>query len=204
MSTEEDEKKLERVMSYLNGSRDKGIVFKSTGEIVVRAYIDASHAVHADAKGHTGVLITLGLGPVMTKSVKQKILAKSSTESELVALSDYADEVNSVREFLSSVGIKTAPAVIYQDNKSTLALIRQGELGGKDRKRHFKVRRLMVRELCSEGCVRVRYIPTTAMMADMLTNPLQGELFTRLRSASMNCHAVKTRHIQGGVSDDTV
>ena len=194
-SSVQDKCKLDRVIRYLNATKSQCVIFESTNSLQVRAYIDASHATHEDGKGHMGAVVTIGLGPVMTKSIKSKIIAKSSTEDELIALSEFVDKVDGVRDFILSLGLKTGPAmldmkerpaIVYQDNKSTIALVKQSALGGKDRKQHLKVRRLLVKELVDSGKVCVRYVPTTAMIADILTKPLQGNLFRRLRSAVSN------------------
>ena len=78
------------------------------------------------------------------------------------------------------------PAVVFQDNTSTMAKISPDSLSGKDRKKQFKKRRLMVKESVDEGVIKIRYIPTESMMADLLTKPLQGNLFRRLRAAVTN------------------
>ena len=44
--------------------------------------------LHVDAKGHGGIMITYGGTIVATKSFKMKLVAKSSTESELVAVEE--------------------------------------------------------------------------------------------------------------------
>jgi hypothetical protein len=50
--------------------------------IQVRAYVDASYAIHEDKKSHSGSLITLGYEVVYADSSKQKVVANSSIESE--------------------------------------------------------------------------------------------------------------------------
>jgi hypothetical protein len=52
--------------------------------IQVRAYVDASYAIHEDKKSHSGSVITLGYGIVYAGSSKKKVVAKSSTESEFI------------------------------------------------------------------------------------------------------------------------
>jgi hypothetical protein len=194
-STAQDMTKLDRVLRYLNSTRDHCIVFENTGDLVIRAFIDASHATHEDGKGHMGVVVSVGLGPVLTKSVKAKLIAKSSTEDELIALSEFVDKVEWVSDFIASLGLKTGPVtldmkqrpvIVYQDNKSTMAMVKQSAVGGKDRKQHLKVRCLLVKEMVDKGKIMIRYVPTTAMIADILTKPLQGKLFRRLRAAVNN------------------
>ena len=46
-------------------------------------YLDAAFAVHADMRSHTGGMLTLGKGAVISDSTKQKTNARSSTEAEL-------------------------------------------------------------------------------------------------------------------------
>ena len=50
--------------------------------------IDASYAVHPDCKSHTGAACSLGHGTFIPISSKQKLVTKSSTELELVAVDD--------------------------------------------------------------------------------------------------------------------
>ena len=46
---------------------------------------DASHSVHPGMKGQKGVAMTLGKVAMCNSSIKQKMNARSSTGSELVA-----------------------------------------------------------------------------------------------------------------------
>jgi hypothetical protein len=50
------------------------------------------------------------------KSGKQKNVTKSSTEAELVALSDHAGRGINLRNFLAGQGYGVVPVIIYQDN----------------------------------------------------------------------------------------
>ena len=54
----------------------------------VIAFMDAAFALHFDSKSHTGVMILVGGTVVYVSSRKQKCIAKSPTEAELVALTD--------------------------------------------------------------------------------------------------------------------
>jgi hypothetical protein len=185
-SSVEDAKKLERVLKYLNGSRSQGIKLEITGDdLQVRAYIDASFGTHADGKGHTGCVITLGKGPIHVRSAKQKLVAKSSSEAELIALSDELSQVIWTSEFLKLQGYRPKPSVVYQDNKSTIVMAAKGKHTGHTT-RHINIRYLFVKDRMERGDVEVEYVPTTRMIADLMTKPLQGQLFRSLRERSMN------------------
>ena len=55
----------------------------------MNTFIDASYAVHPNMRGNTGGAISFGVGIVYGKASKQKINVKSSTEYELVGVSEY-------------------------------------------------------------------------------------------------------------------
>ena len=128
----------------------------------------------------------MGKGAVHAKSSKQKLVSKSSTESELVALSDEASQVLWTRNFLLLQGHKMRPAKIYQDNMSTIALADKGR-STSERTRHINVRYFFTKDKVESGELMIEYLPTEEMVADLLTKPLQGELFRRLRSKLLNC-----------------
>ena len=88
VATEEDMSKLMRLLKYLNGTKDIGLRLMGDTYLTVIAFIDASFGVHMDFKSHTGIAIVIGKGVIFAKSTKQKLNSKSSTEAELIAVSD--------------------------------------------------------------------------------------------------------------------
>jgi hypothetical protein len=128
--TEEDWAKLMRVYKYLNGTRHIPL-FLSPDSLQLRAYVDASFAVHPDAKGQSGRVIGLGTigGPVVIKSVKQSLVSRSSTESELISLADSTADVLMLKRLLNFLRVKGSKAVILQDNKSTKLMAESGRGG---------------------------------------------------------------------------
>jgi hypothetical protein len=176
--TEEDKGKLERVLKYLYGTKDQVLVLSPKGSLVVEGYIDAAFGCHEDGKSHTGVVITLGKTFVAAMSSKQKIVSKDSTEAELAGLSDKVLSVVKCSEFMRSQGYSAGSTKVYQDNTSCIQLITGS--GGIFRNKYFNVRRARVRELCDSGELEVVYLETRQMLADILTKPLQGALFSYL------------------------
>jgi hypothetical protein len=172
-------------MKYLNSTSEMGIVLDASAGIQVFAHIDASFGVHADFKSHTGGVISVGKGPVYVESSKQKLNSKSSTEAELIAVSDMLSMVIWMREFLQCQGHIVAPATVYQDNQSTIALAEKGYSSNK-RSRHVNLRYFFITDRVRTGEVVLEYLPTEEMIADLLTKPLQGELFRELRRRLLN------------------
>ena len=164
--TDEDMVKLVRVIGYLRREPDRGIVIDVGDDPAVGAFINAAYGVHKqDGKSHTGASLVYGIaGPVYVTSVKQSIVTKSSTESELVAFSDVASEALSLRNYLIAQGQSRKPAIIYQDNNSTMTLISKGgPCSG--RSRHIDIRHFWISEKVADGSVIVVRCPTETMWA---------------------------------------
>jgi hypothetical protein len=181
----DDWTKLVRTIKYLRKTRAKGMILKPGEFISILAYIDASYGVHWDMKSHTGVVIGIGQGPVYAKSGTQKLNTKSSTEAELVGVSDSTGQVVWTRNFLLEQGYNMGPATIYQDNMSTIALIKNGR-SNSERTRHIAIRFFFLADRVNSNEISIEYMPTGEMLADILTKPLQGELFRRLRDRLLN------------------
>ena len=136
-------------------------------------------------KSHTGSAITLGKGVVYAKSLTQKLTTKSSTEAELVGLSDSANQVLWTRLFLINQGYEDRSAIIFQDNKSTIQLINNGR-SNSERTRHIDIRYFFLHDRIKEREITITYKSTNEMLADMLTKPLQGEQFRAFRNQLLN------------------
>jgi hypothetical protein len=142
----------------------------------VVAYVDASHAVHGkDGRSHTGVYVTLGSGPIFVRSTKQKLTTKSSTEAELVALSDALPMILWVRELLIELGYmgKDKAIEIMEDNMSTIALVKRGSQSGEST-RHINIRYFFITDRVHNKEIIITYCPTKSQLADYFTKPLVG------------------------------
>ena len=182
---EDDWKKLEKLVKYLKGTMELMLTLEADDLDQMHVYIDASHAVHPDMKSHTGVVATFGKGAVFAKSSKQKLVAKSSTEAELIAIADGIDNVMWMRRFLREQGYGKKPVVIHQDNESTIKMVKNGRSTSKNT-RHVNIRFFSIHEHVMKSKVAVVYTPTKDMLADYFTKPLMGALFLRQRDAIMN------------------
>jgi hypothetical protein len=184
---EDDMGKLRRLLGYLRATQNRGITLRIGDNMTVRAYIDASYGVHkSSGKSHTGCAIVLGdAGVLSARSSKQKIVTKSSTEAELVGLSDSAAHAIHLRNFVIAQGNSVGPAVIYQDNLSCMALMNRGGPGS-ERSRHIGIRHFWVAERVAAGEVVIEHLSTDQMFANAPTKPVQGAQFERERLGLTN------------------
>jgi hypothetical protein len=183
----DDLAKLRRLLGYLVRTPERGIVLEIGDRMEVRAFIDAAYGVHmVSGKSHTGCAIVLGrAGPVFAKSVKQKIVTKSSTEAEVVALSDMTSQAIHVRNFVQAQGYELGPAIVYQDNMSCMALMKRGGPTS-ERSRHIDIRHFWVAERVEEKEVIIEHCGTTDMFANIMTKPVQGAQFIKERQGLTN------------------
>ena len=183
--TEQDWNKLERIIQYLNGTKDLALYLNANDGIIVNSFIDASFACHPDGKSHTGEMITLGGGAVISKSSKQKLVTRSSTEAELVGLADGIPTVLWTKNFLEEQGFKVEAATVHQDNKSTIVLAEKGK-STTNRTRHINIRYFFVKDRIESNDIKIVYTRTEDMVADFFSKPLQGSLFEKFRDIILN------------------
>ena len=80
-------------MRHLRSAPELPLTLRADGANIVKWWVDGSHAVHPDCKGHTGGNASLGEGAAMSTSTKQKLNTRSSTETESVAADDLMPHV---------------------------------------------------------------------------------------------------------------
>lgn len=86
---EDDWIKLKRVFQYLRGTIDLVLTLGADDLLNMKSWVDVSYGVHDDCKSHTGGAVSWGWGVLLTKCQKQKLNTKSSTEGEIVGVSDF-------------------------------------------------------------------------------------------------------------------
>jgi hypothetical protein len=193
--SQSENRKLTRVIKYLRLTISIPLVLGWDGTGQLKWSVDASFAIHKDMRSHTGAVLSLGQGALMSMSLKQKINTKSSTEAELVGADDAMNFVEWIQLFveqqLKSINEDSiirkieSDVVIQQDNTSTIQLENNGQASSTKRTRHINIRYFYVTSKIKEGSMRVIYHPTKQMVYDYLTKPLQGSLFRTHRNSIM-------------------
>jgi hypothetical protein len=178
--TTDDQEKLERVIRYVRNTADQKLILGADdGSISLKAWLDASFAVHPDGSSHSGRCVSLGTGMLGCGSTKQKGTVKSACEAEVRSLSNGGSQLIWMRNFLMALfeKEKIGPVQIAEDNTSAISLL-CNERVVSDKSRHMKISEFWLRDKVKDGEVKITHCPTEKMHADALTKPLQGKLFT--------------------------
>ena len=177
--TKEDEAKLMRIVRYLAGTQEYGLKFDSKIAFNPHICADASHHLYHSGHGQQGFFISNGSAPVGSRSTKIRMITRSTSESELVALEEASTYAVWYTLLLSELGMKLdKPITIYQDNKSTMVMAAMGPTF--KRTKHLIGKRSYVRERLADKQIMLAYMPTREMTADILTKPIPATAFRRL------------------------
>ena len=104
-STEEDWLKLKRVLQFVNQTKTDTRTIGADNLSELFTWIDASYAVHPNMRGHTGGAMFFGQGVIHARAGKQKLNVKSSTEAELVGMSEYLSYNIHITNFMENKDI---------------------------------------------------------------------------------------------------
>ena len=121
-------------------------------------YIDGSHAVHADAKGHSGMFTTMGRGAIMNVARKLGLNTVSSTETEVVSSGERMPKCTWFRYFRLAQGDKPIEDVLMQDNKSAILLQKNWPFSTGKGSKHIHVRYFFVVDKIKNKEVRIIHL----------------------------------------------
>lgn len=182
--TQEHWTAVKRILRYLKGSQDVGIMYASGNLTDIIGYCDADWAGDPeDRRSTSGYMFLLAGGPITWRSQKQKSVALSTAEAEYMALSSASQEVIWLRNLMLSCGqVLEKPTIIYEDNLPAIGLAKNPQFHG--RAKHISIRYHFTREQVLEGTLELNYCKTDEMIADMLTKPLPKPKLSKLSQMS--------------------
>ena len=181
----DDWNKLKRVLGWIKATIDDKRYIGANSLAQLFTWIDASYAVHPDMRSQTGGAHSLGRGILNGSARKQKLTAKSSTEAEVIGMSDYVTYALWHRHFLEAQGYKISKSVVYQDNMSAIKMEKNGRNSCTGNSRHIHIRYFFVVDRYEKGEIEIEYCNTLEMLADYFTKPLNGKMFHKYRNVIM-------------------
>lgn len=170
---------MKRIFKYINGTIEKGILFKSNIKMNILGYSDADYGGDIDErKSTTGFLFMLGSSIISWSSERQKSVALSTTESEYVAAAQAVKELVWIKLLIQNllIGANEKPN-LYVDNQSAIRLIKNPEFH--KRTKHIDIRYHFIRQKFEEGLFNLEYVKTELQLADILTKALCKQKFNK-------------------------
>ena len=138
-------------------------------------YSDSDYASDTDnRKSRYGTCWILNGGVIAYESQKQTNSVDSTTEAELIAGCEAGKQSTFLHNILyTMVPGNYLPIQIRQDNQGAIALAENPQFH--KRTKHIDNKHYYVRELVEDNRIRITYIPTKTMVADVLTKPLRAQ-----------------------------
>lgn len=171
-------KYLQRIMRYLAGTLDVGLVFRRNTQDDIVGYSDSDYAGTKDGRRSTGAYVFMLAGaPISHRSKLQPTVAMSTCEAEYMAMTEAAKEAIWCARFLAELDFrkKDTPVLIRGDNQGAIALAENPEFHS--RNKHIEVKWHWIREVRRSRKILIEYISTKEMVADGLTKPLAPDPF---------------------------
>ena len=90
-----------------------------------------------------------------------------------------------VQNFVEAQGYTIESNLLYQDNKSTILLAKNGRMSAGKNSKDIKNRFSLIADKVAKDDVEIRHMGTKSMWADVNTKPVQGQLFRTFRHHMM-------------------
>ncbi|KAG8489617.1 hypothetical protein CXB51_017591 [Gossypium anomalum] len=173
---------LKRILRYLRGTIDYGLIFRPSDRLSLVGYADANWGLDFDdCRSTTGYCIFFGHTPVSWSSKKQQVVSRSTAEAEYRSLAAAASDVTWLMSLLQELHLCSVDvAALWCDNSSAVAVAANPVLHSKFK--HVELDLFFVREKVAAGSLVVGEVPACDQVADVLTKPLSASVFTRFRN----------------------
>jgi hypothetical protein len=182
---------VKRVLRYIRGTLDIKLTFRKSDEPYLFVYADSDFAGEPEGNDNPmrstsgTILYNHGIGPIFPAVNLEKTLSLSTAEAEYKIYTVASKIIEAVVQFYEEVGFpQIKPVPIYNDNQAAIAMSKQ--TFSTSATRHIKLRFHFVREKIQDGLIKVDYLETGRMIADMMTKALGRVLFERFRNMLMS------------------
>ena len=177
-STPSDEhvKAKNRLIDYLQTTREVRLILGGTDPICLFGYADAAYVTDGNARSRLGGCLFLGTNSGAFRSWSRNetatsTICHSSTEAEIKAMDEICKEVLYWLEVLKFTEVaQQLPVKIYVDNKSAIELCRV--MKTTHLLKHINRRIMFINELIETGIVEFIFIPGKYNVSDILTKGL--------------------------------
>ncbi|GAA0168207.1 transmembrane signal receptor [Lithospermum erythrorhizon] len=160
------------LLKYLKGTSNVCLHFRKFSA-VLEEYCDANWVSSNDEISSTsGYVFTLGSGAILWESTKHTCIARSTMESEFIALELAGEEADWLRNLLTDIPLweKHGTLVFFHcDSQAPIGVAKNVVYNGK--KRHIRIRHGVVRQLIS-----LDYVKSERNLADLFRKGLTRKI----------------------------
>ena len=175
--TQQDWKAGKRVLRYLKGTKDVGIIYRrepeerrtGQGHMTPWGYCNTNYAKDShDRKSTSGYAFMLANGPIAWKLKKQPSVALSTTEAEYYALGIACQEGVWLKQLFQKIFMTLDKSIhIFSDNTGAVALSENPIFHS--RSKYINIRWHFIWDLIQSGSILSSHIPGVENGADFLT-----------------------------------
>ncbi|GMG19032.1 unnamed protein product [Ambrosiozyma monospora] len=157
--------------------------FPDAGKYKIHVVTDASFAPEPDRKSQSGYVTLFNNNVVSWGSVKQKVVALSTAESEYIGATEAIKSGICFSNLLTDLGLDSTYIELSGDNIASLHLA--AHKTKHQSTKHIDIKLHFIRNLVKEKRVKLTYVNTTQNLADMLTKVLDGSTLRHLKCLIM-------------------
>ena len=161
-----------RVLRYLAGSKEQGILLASQTNAQLTAFCDSDWAgCPVTRRSTSGFCVLLGSSPISWKAKRQSVVARSSAEAEYRSMALTVCEVMWLRQLLKDLGINHSSGTpICCDNQAALAIAANPV--HHEKTKHVDIDCHFIRDKAVEGVISPTYVSSANQLADIFTKCL--------------------------------
>lgn len=155
-----------RILKYLKGTIDLGIIYQGNGDQFLSGYSDADYAGDVVTRRSTSGFAFLFGGIISWSSERQKSVALSTMESEYISASNAVKELIWLKRLFNELLPDSCNEVKFlMDNQSAIRLVKNPEFH--KRSKHIDVRYHFIREQYERKEFTLDYVLSNLMVADI-------------------------------------
>jgi len=173
-----------RILCYLKGTTHYNLVLgrQEKDKFDLVRWSDSNWAQDMDdCRSTSSFVFDIAGGSVTWSSKKQSTVATSSVEAKYIASANATKEAVSLRTLLTELDFPpTTATIIHADNQGCIALANNPV--SHTRAKHIDIHHYFIQEciVCHE--IKLSYVPTKDMLADVFTKALPREAFEKFQA----------------------
>ena len=186
---------VKRILRYLRGTMHDGLLLNPSHQLTIEGFTNADWAAQPDdRRSASGYLIYLGGNLISWSSTKQKLVSRSSAESEYRGLVLATAEIIWLQALMHELCVPTPVVpILWYDNISAYHMAKHSVFHA--RTKHIEIDLHFIRDQVLQGKIELQFVPPEDQPADILTKHLTSSRFLFLKSQL--CLVPRPFHLRG-------